>query len=75
MILPINHVADWRYICQRKQSQIEKYVIHENTNRINHNYRLVDKFMTRTKSEYTYETPFNVLYNSFQMWTKLTVTL
>ena len=27
MILPINYAADWRYISQRKQAQIDKDVI------------------------------------------------
>ena len=31
IILPIKHVADWRYMCQRKQAQIEKYSIHKNS--------------------------------------------
>ena len=40
MILPINHVVDWGYICQRKQTQINKYIARENNNIIDHNYRL-----------------------------------
>ena len=38
MILPINHVADWRYICQRKQTKINKDVACDNTTRIDHDY-------------------------------------
>ena len=34
MILPINHVTDWRYIRQCKQTQINKDAICENTTRI-----------------------------------------
>ena len=30
MILPIDHVADWRKIWQRKQKQINKYINREN---------------------------------------------
>ena len=30
MILPINHIANWRHICQLKQRQIEKDIIHRN---------------------------------------------
>ena len=56
MILPINHAADWRYICQRKQAQINKDAIHENTTIINHYYRLGDKVTTKTKSEYNHKT-------------------
>ena len=36
MILPMNNVADWRYIRQRKQTQIYNYVIREKTTRIDH---------------------------------------
>ena len=39
-ILLTNHVVDWRYICQRKQAQIEKYVIHENSTIIENDYRV-----------------------------------
>ena len=50
MILPINHLANWRFICQRKQAQIEKNVINENSTRINHNYRSGDQIMLREKT-------------------------
>ena len=50
MILPINHTAEWRYIRQLKQAQIDKSVVWENTNRTDHDYRVGDKVMTQTKS-------------------------
>ena len=50
MILPIDHIADWIYIHQRKQAQIDKEIICEKTTRIYHNYRVGDKVMTLTKS-------------------------
>ena len=40
IILPINHVADWRYMRQSKQAQIDKDTIRENTTIIDHDYRL-----------------------------------
>ena len=49
MILPINNVADWRYIRHNKKAQTDKDVIHENTTIIDHGYRLGDKFMTKNK--------------------------
>ena len=49
MILPINHVADFRYICQRKHKQINKYLDRENTTRIDYDYRVGDKFMTKMR--------------------------
>ena len=52
MIPPINHLSDWRYIRQCKQSQIEKYIIRENNTKINHEYIVGDKVLTRTKSAY-----------------------
>ena len=48
MILPINHVADWRYIRQRKQTQIDNDAIQEKNNRINHDYRVIDTVLTLT---------------------------
>ena len=45
IILPINHVADWRYIRQRKQTQINKYLDRENTTRIDYDYRVGDKVL------------------------------
>ena len=39
------------------ETGVNKDVIYENTTRIDHNYRVGDKFMIRTKSAYKYETP------------------
>ena len=52
MIVPIAHVAYWRYILQRKQTQIDNYIIRENANIIDHDYIVVDKLMTKNKSVY-----------------------
>ena len=68
MILPINHVADWRYIRQHKQAQIDRDVICENTTRSHKNYRLEYKIMNRTKSAYKYKTPFKVSREIVQVW-------
>ena len=38
MILPINHLENWRLILQRKQVQIDKYVIRENSTTVDHGY-------------------------------------
>ena len=67
MIIPINHVADWRYICQD--------VIRENTTRTDHYYRVGDKLMTIPKSGYKYETLFRVRYKIVHVWENGTVTL
>ena len=69
MILPINHIVDWRYIRQRKQLQIGKDVIRENTTRIDHYYIVGDELMIITKSLYKYETQFKSLYEIVHTWT------
>ena len=75
MILPINHVADWRYICQLKQKQINKDVIGENTTKIDHDYRVVDKVTTNNRPAYKYENMFRGPYETVQTWTNSTVKL
>ena len=75
MILPINHVEDWRYIRQRKQTRINKYVIRENYIIIDNYYREGDKFLTKNKSVYKLKNLFKVPYKTVQMWTNRTVTL
>ena len=75
MILPTNHVADWRYIRQRNKTQINKDVAHENTTRIDHDYRVGDKVTTKNRSAYKYENLFKVPYEIFLTWKNGTVTL
>ena len=74
MILPINHVADWRYICQCKQTQINKYSIRENTTRIDYDYRVGDQVIMDKKFAFKYETPFKGPYENFQTCTNGSVT-
>ena len=69
MILPIKNVADWRYIRQHKQAQINKDFVHENTTKINKNYRVGDIVPTRNKSVFRYP------YENFQTWTNGTINL
>ena len=75
MIPPINHIADWRYIRQRKQKQINKGVPCEKTTRIDHNYRVGDKILIKNRSAYRYENLFRCLYKIIQTWTNGTATL
>ena len=75
MTLSINCVADWRYKHQRKQLQIEKYIIHKNSTRIDYNYRVGYKVMPKNKTSYKYETPFRGLYEMVQTWKNRRVTL
>ena len=67
MINPINNIADWRYICQYKQVQIYKYVIHENTTMNNHDSKVGDKVMTLT----LFRGPYEIVHT----WTNVPVTL
>ena len=74
-ILPINHMANWIYIRQLKQAQIEKYIIRENSTIIEYNFRVGDQITLRKKSGYKYETRFKVPYEHFQTWTNGSATL
>ena len=49
MILPINHIANWRLIRQRKQAQIDKYVIRKNSTRVDYDYIIGDWVVVRVK--------------------------
>ena len=75
MIPPINHVAHWRYICQLKQAQIEKYFIRGKTTIFNYDYRVEDQLMIRNKSAFKYKTPLKCPYENFQTWTNGNIAL
>ena len=75
MILPINQVAYWIYIHQRKQAQIEKYFIRKNSTIIDYGCRVGYQVMLRNKAAYKYETPLKCPYGFFQVWTNRSVIL
>ena len=75
MILPINNLKNWRLIRQRKQVQIEKDVIHENSTRIDHNSIVGYQVVVRGDNDFKYEIPFTGPYENFQTWTNRTVTI
>ena len=75
MILPINHLANCRFICQRKQAQIEKDVIREISTIINHDYSVGYQVMVRGRDDFKYETSFKVPYDIVQTWKNGTVTI
>ena len=52
MILPINHLTDWRQISQHKQAQIDNDVIRENAKIIDHDSSVGDQVTTLIKSAY-----------------------
>ena len=75
MILTIYHIPNWIYIYQRKQTQIEKDVIRENSTRIDYNYNIEDKFMVIINQAYKYKTLFQVPYVIAQTWANKNVTI
>ena len=75
MILPINQVAYWIYIHQRKQAKIEKYFIRKNSTIIDHGCRVGCQDMLRNKAAYKYKTPLKCPYEFFQVWTNRSVIL
>ena len=75
MILKIKNVVDWRYIRQNKQVQVEKYFIHENSTRIDYDYRVGDRLILSTKTAYKFETSYKGPYKIVQAWKNGTVTL
>ena len=58
MILPIEHTVDWELTCQRNQTQINKYNIHENRNQVDQDYNVGDKAMLNNHAAYKYETSY-----------------
>ena len=75
MILPINHIANWRLIRHRKQAQIDKDVNRKNSTRVDYDYRIGDWVMVREENDFKYETPFKGPYEIVQTWTNGNVTI
>ena len=55
MITPIKHVADWRYIHQGKQAQIEKYVICKKYTWIKYDHIFRNQVFMINKAAYKYK--------------------
>ena len=45
MVLPIKHTIGWKLTHQKKQTQINKGIMHKNRNQSDHDYKLRDKSM------------------------------
>ena len=75
MILLINRIANWIYILERNQIEIEKHAICKNSTIIYHDYNIGHKVTVRRNQAYKYETPFQGPYKIVQMWTNRTVTI
>ena len=74
-IPPIKHIANWIYIRQWKQEQIEKGVIRKNFTRINYDYNIGYKVIVIRNQAYKYETLFQFSYETFLTRTNGTVTI
>ena len=74
-ILLIKHKMDWELICQLKQAQINKCSISKNSKRVDHNYRVGDKFILDKNSAFKFETPYKGPFEIKKCCTNGTVTL
>ena len=75
MIIYINHKVDWEQTCQRKQTQINKYNIHKNNKRVDHDYKVEDEVMLTNNGAYKYKTTYNKPFVIMQCFDNDTVTL
>ena len=74
-ILPIKHKVDWELICQKNHPQINKNNICKNDKRVDHCYKVEDKFTLTNNYAYKYETPYNGPFVITKCWTNDKVTL
>ena len=75
MIVPIEHVDNWRLIYQCKQTLIDKNTDKENSTRINHHFQVDDQVLIKNNQSNKYETPYKGPYTTIQTCTNSTVTL
>ena len=71
----IKHKVDWELVCQKEQTQINKYRIRENCKIIDHDYKVRDKVIITNNSNFKYEIPYNVPFEVTQCWVIGVVTL
>jgi hypothetical protein len=75
MILNVEHAANWEYIRERKQKIIAKNNKAENSKRIPHIYKALDKVMLKIGTENKYERPYSGPHTILQVNTNGTVRL
>ena len=75
MIWNLPHIADWRYIQQRKQDMINKNNERENSKRIEHDYAVGDKILKRISNTYKLERSKEGPYEIVRVHTNGTVTI
>ncbi len=75
MILPIQYIADWQNIKNRKQILINKNNKNENSKRVNYDYKVGDNVLLYTPNPHKMEQPREGPYPIIQVHTNGTVTL
>ena len=75
MILNVQHIANWEYIKQRKQTLIEKNNIAENSKRHPYTYKEGDKVLLKRGTENKYESPYEGPYSILKIHDNGTVKL
>jgi cleavage and polyadenylation specificity factor subunit 1 len=75
MIFNIQHVANWEYIRQNKQTLIDKNNKAENAKRVTHNYKVGDLVLLRKGTENKYKTPYQGPFDILKVYDNGTVRL
>ena len=75
IILLIKHKVDWELIRQQKQTQINKDNICENRKKVEHNYKVGDKFILNNNAAHKFETPYKGPFVINGCWNNGMVTL
>jgi hypothetical protein len=75
MIFPIQHIADWQLIKNRKQKLIDKNNERENAKRVDYDYKIGDQVLIYTPDPNKMEQPREGPYPVMQVHTNGTVTL
>ena len=75
MIFNIQHVANWEYIRQNKQSLINKNNKAENAKRVAHHYKVGDLVLLRKGTENKYKTPYQGPFDILHVYNNGTVRL
>jgi hypothetical protein len=75
MIFPINHIANWQFIKNRKQKLIDKNKERENTKRVDYDYKVGEQVLIYTPDPNKMYQPQEGPYPITQVHTNGTVTL
>ena len=73
MVLAIKHTADWELICRKNQAKRNKENIRENIKRVDHDYKVQDKFIITNNAAFKYYAPYKVPFEINKYWTNGTV--